>query len=154
MTVQTQPTGELCQVASGASGMNTGSVGNVTVVCAFGQWTWEGGLNSVNASGLYGTLGTAAAGNVPGARYWTSSWTDSSGNFWLFGGLSPAPIYASPSTSTGLLNDVWMYNLQSGLWTWVGGSNEVWGLFSGSGGSQRAVVPHGIDRLRPAHPGP
>ena len=48
--------------------------------------------------------------------------------------ISPAPIFASPSTSTGLLNDVWMYNLQSGLWTWVGGSNEVWGLFSGSGG--------------------
>ena len=31
--------------------------------------------------------GTAAAGNVPGAREWPISWTDAAGNFWLFGGL-------------------------------------------------------------------
>jgi hypothetical protein len=99
-----------------------------------GLWTWMGGAQTVNSMGNYGTLGAAAASNLPPAREGANAWRDKSGNFWLFGGLSPAPIFASPSTSTGLLNDVWMYNLQSGLWTWVGGSNEVWGLFSGSGG--------------------
>jgi len=38
-------------------------------------------LNTVNASGVYGTQGTASASNVPGARYSASSWIDSSGNF-------------------------------------------------------------------------
>ena len=38
VTVQTQPVGEQCEVTGGASGMNTGNVGNVSVVCGFGQW--------------------------------------------------------------------------------------------------------------------
>ena len=41
-----------------------------------GQWTWVGGGNVDNAAGVYGTPGTAAAGNVPGARYSASSWID------------------------------------------------------------------------------
>jgi hypothetical protein len=36
--------------------------------------------------GVYGTLGTPAAGNVPGGREGAASWIDESGNFWLFGG--------------------------------------------------------------------
>ena len=36
--------------------------------------------------GVYGTLGIAAAGNIPGARDSAATWTDSNGNFWLFGG--------------------------------------------------------------------
>jgi N-acetylneuraminic acid mutarotase len=118
VTVKTQPTGEQCEVISGGSGTNTGSVGNVTVACSFGQWTWEGGLNTFNASGVYGTLGTASAGNVPGGRYWSNSWTDSSGNFWLFGGVG----YDSTGV-TGYLNDLWRYSPSTGLWTWVSGGN-------------------------------
>ena len=53
VTVQTQPSGEQCEVTSGASGADTGDVGNVTVVCGYGQWTWKGGLNTVNASGVW-----------------------------------------------------------------------------------------------------
>jgi N-acetylneuraminic acid mutarotase len=138
VTVQTQPTGEQCQVTSGASGMNTGSVGNVTVECAFGQWTWEGGLNSVNGSGLYGALGTAAAGNVPGARYWTSSWTDSSGNFWLFGGVG-----YDAAGGTGYLNDLWRYSPATGLWTWVTGGDAVnaSGVYGTQGTAAVANVP-------------
>ena len=37
-------------------------------------------------SGTYGTKGVAAPGNVPGAREGAVSWTDASGNLWLFGG--------------------------------------------------------------------
>jgi len=138
VTVKTQPTGELCQVTSGASGMNTGSVGNVTVVCGYGQWTWEGGLNTVNASGLYGTLGSAAAGSVPGARYWTSSWTDSSGNFWLFGGVG-----YDAAGATGYLNDLWQYSPATGLWTWVSGANALnaSGVYGTQGTAAAGNVP-------------
>jgi N-acetylneuraminic acid mutarotase len=121
VTVQTQPAGELCAVTSGGNGTTlTANVDNATVVCSvYGQWTWEGGLNTVNGSGVYGTQGTAAASNLPGARYDSSSWTDSSGNFWLFGGYG----YGS-AVGLGSLNDLWRYSPSTGLWTWVGGGNE------------------------------
>jgi N-acetylneuraminic acid mutarotase len=118
VTVQTQPTGEQCAVTSGGSGTNTGSVGNVTVACGFGQWTWKGGPTTVNASGVYGTQGAAAATNLPGARYDSSSWGESSGTFWLFGGVG----YGSTG-ATGYLNDLWQYNAGTGLWTWISGGN-------------------------------
>ena len=138
VTVKTQPTGELCEVTSGASGMNTGSVGNVTVACGFGQWTWDGGPNTANASGVYGTQGSAAAGNLPGARYDASSWTDSSGDFWLFGGIG----YDS-SGVTGYLNDLWRYSPSTGLWTWVGGGNlaNASGLYGTLGTAAAGNVP-------------
>jgi len=118
VTVQTQPTGELCEVTSGGSGMDTGSVGNVAVVCGFGQWTWKEGADKVNASGDYGIQGSASASNIPGARYWTSSWTDASGRFWLFGGVG-----YDATGATGYLNDLWQYSPSTGLWTWVSGGN-------------------------------
>jgi N-acetylneuraminic acid mutarotase len=120
VTVQTQPVGELCEVTSGATGVNTGSVGNVTVVCGYGQWTWEGGLSTVNASGVYGTQLSASTSNAPGARYSASSWTGSSGIFWLFGGVG----YDS-SGAVGNLNDLWRYSPSTKDWTWVSGGSLV-----------------------------
>ena len=55
-------------------------------------------------TGVYGTLGVAAAGNVPGGRYGPVSWIDSSGNPWLFGGQGFASI-----ATYGYLNDLWEY---------------------------------------------
>src|SRR5579862_4818006 len=118
VTIKTQPTQELCAITSNGSGTDTGNVGNVTVVCGFGQWTWKAGLNTVNGSGVYGTQGTAAASNVPGARYSANSWTDSSGNFWLFGGVG-----YDASAATGYLNDLWHYSRSTGEWTWISGGN-------------------------------
>jgi hypothetical protein len=119
VTVKTQPAGELCEVSDG-SGVNTGDVGNVTVVCGYGQWVWASGVNAINATGVYGTLGTAAAGDVPGARSAASSWTDSSGNFWLFGGVG----YDSAGAA-GDLNDLWRYSPSTKEWTWISGGDVV-----------------------------
>jgi len=65
------------------------------------EWTWVSGSNTVDQAGSYGTQGTAAPSNVPGARDTAVSWIDSSGNLWLFGG------YGLYSASFGFLNDVW-----------------------------------------------
>jgi N-acetylneuraminic acid mutarotase len=140
VTIKTQPTGEQCEITSGASGMNTGSVGNVTVACGFGQWTWKGGPNTLNASGVYGTLGTASAANVPGARYWTNSWTDSAGNFWLFGGVG----YDSTG-ATGYLNDLWQYSPSTGLWTWINGGTvaNATGVYGTQGTAAATNLPGG-----------
>jgi hypothetical protein len=83
-----------------------------------GLWTWVGGSNTPNAAGVYGTQGTAAAGNVPGARMGGSAWLDTSGDVWLLGGLGLAAGGLAQE-----FNDLWEYVPSSGLWTWIGGSN-------------------------------
>ncbi len=67
-----------------------------------GLWTWMGGSQSQNTSGVYGPLGVSGSGYNPGARYDGTSWTDPSGNFWLFGGVLDV-------TAGGYWNDVWMF---------------------------------------------
>ncbi len=83
-----------------------------------GEWTWMGGSNTGNQAGLYGTLGTPAPTNIPGGRDAPASWTDASGNFWLFGGLGQ-----DANNNFAYLNDLWMYNPTAGTWTWMGGSS-------------------------------
>jgi hypothetical protein len=56
------------------------------------------------SSGVYGTLGTPAANNVPGGRYGAASWTDKSGAFWLFGGWG-----IDANGNQGIINDLWKY---------------------------------------------
>jgi hypothetical protein len=125
VTVLTQPTGRNCAVGNG-SGTAGANVTNVSVVCV-GEWTWMGGSSTVGSNGgqagVYGTLGTPAATNIPGGREQTLSWIDASGNAWLFGG------YGDDSTGIGFggeLNDLWQFNPKlgtNGEWTWMGGSN-------------------------------
>ncbi|MGO9648325.1 MAG: kelch repeat-containing protein [Terriglobales bacterium] len=82
-------------------------------------------------SGIYGTLGVASASNVPGGREGSVSWTDSSGNFWLFGGQG----YDSTGTLGFGLNDLWEFSPTTKMWTWVSGSDTV----PGANGSQPGV---------------
>jgi hypothetical protein len=84
-----------------------------------GQWTWMGGSNLINQPGFYGTQGTPAPANIPGAREQAFSWTDSSGDFWLFGGDG-----CDSQGTYGFLNDLWRFS--AGQWTWMGGSNLVY----------------------------
>jgi len=88
-----------------------------------GLWTWIGGSNTGGAGGVYGTQLLAAAGNFPGSRFYAVSWTDPSGNFWLFGGEGN-----DSTDSVGGLNDLWRYNPTTGLWTWMSGSNTLGGV--------------------------
>jgi hypothetical protein len=96
-----------------------------------GLWTWEGGSQSFAASGVYGTLGQAAAGNFPGARDGGAFWTDLSGNLWLLGGLT-----YDVNGRQGDLNDLWKYSTTTKEWTWVGGSDNVLSGLSAVRGSQ------------------
>ena len=87
-------------------------------------------LNCTFASGVYGQLGTFAAGNIPGSRYGAVSWTDKNGNFWLFSGQGNA------------LNDLWEFNPAlgtAGEWAWMSGnssgySNGTYGALGMPGG--------------------
>jgi N-acetylneuraminic acid mutarotase len=95
---------------------------------ATNQWTWMGGSNTLptcaslcEQAGVYGTLGTPAAGNIPGGRSGAATWTDSGGHLWLFGGST----FDATSNVNGLLNDLWEFNPSTGLWAWMGGSSTI-----------------------------
>jgi hypothetical protein len=100
------------------------------------QWTWIGGSNLVNQAGLYGTQGTAGAGNMPGARQSASSWVKSGSNLWLFGGW--ADYGSNP-----FLNDLWGLNIMTNQWTWVSGSNagNAVGVYGTQGTPSASNVP-------------
>jgi hypothetical protein len=120
VTVLSQPTTptQNCNI-SNSSGNATANVTNLQVVCSnviVSGWTWMGGSNLVNQSATYGSLGVSNPANIPGPREAASTWTDATGNLWLFGG------FGSDSTgSVSTLNDLWKYGL--GEWTWIGGSD-------------------------------
>ena len=109
-----------------------------------GEWAWMGGSSTVGnnggQSGVYGTLAVPAAANIPGGRADLVSWTDSNGNFWLFGGYG-----ADANGNWGILNDLWKFvpslgqdgnpceshlsHGQYGEWVWMGGSNTLGNSF-------------------------
>ena len=119
VTVLTQPTGQSCTVTNG-SGTANAKVSNVGVACV-GAWTnipFTGYQH-----GYYGTLGTAGSTNTPGAQDSAVSWSDESGNLWLFGGSG-----YDANAVYGDLNDLWKFDPNLGTkgeWTWMGGSSTV-----------------------------
>ncbi len=102
------------------------------------QWTWISGNSSIDNKGTYGIQGVADAANVPGARAYHASWTDASGNFWLFGGSG----YDNASNQ-GYLNDLWMFNVSDARWTWVSGNStrNQPGIYGVQGEADAANVP-------------
>jgi len=110
---------------------SAGTIGNLNDFWEFSRttntWTWIGGSNTANAFGVYGPPGSAS--NIPGARNSAVAWTDSNGNFWLFGGNGEAQ-----SGTGGYLNDLWMFNSTNG-WTWESGSSglDASGVYSTPG---------------------
>ena len=84
-----------------------------------GNWTWMTGASTRNEPGNYGELGVPDGKNCPGARYDAVSWTDQSGNLWLFGGYG----YAKDGATTGRLNDLWVFDGKG--WTWMKGADVV-----------------------------
>jgi hypothetical protein len=105
------------------------------------HWTWVSGSSTGNQVGTYGTKGTPAGMNVPGARFGSISWTDPAGNLWLFGGFG----YDSVGTTTGDLNDLWKFDGTN--WTWVSGSstsNQA-GTYGTKGAPDSANIPGARD---------
>lgn len=83
-------------------------------------WTWVKGSNKVLGTAIYGTKGEEGTNNTPGARYGACSWTDSDGNFWLFGGN-----LATSGKPRQFYNDLWKFNVRTQNWSWMNGSLEA-----------------------------
>jgi hypothetical protein len=145
VTILTQPTGETCTVTNGSGTVAAANVTNVSIACTTtpttaGLWTWESGSHVYGAAGVYGTLGTPAPGNVPGARSGLASWIDAANNLWLFGGVATSGSFG------GGLNDLWEYNQTTGLWTWQSGSSNQ--NVPGNYGTQGVPAPTNVPGAR------
>lgn len=84
------------------------------------NWAWEGGQSVLNQLGNYGMQGVPNNNNCPGARKAAVTWTDTSNNLWLFGGIG-----YDKNGAYGRLNDLWKYNPITKEWTWVHGKNLI-----------------------------
>lgn len=128
-------------LASGCGGSGTTPPPSTPIVppSAHNEWTWVSGSNSLNAGGVYGTQGTASISNAPAAREFAVSWSDSSGNLWLFGGNQTA-VVGGPASD---LNDLWEFSPASKEWTWVSGSSvlKAVGVYGTQGTASATNVP-------------
>ena len=101
-----------------------------------GEWTWVNGPGDVAGggtvgAGVYGSLGVPAQGNIPGARFSSTSWIDTSGNLWLFGGFGSGAIGPDGQVGQNVLNDLWKFDPTTELWTWMAGA--AGGTYNGPG---------------------
>ncbi|HQQ26741.1 MAG TPA: IPTL-CTERM sorting domain-containing protein [Syntrophales bacterium] len=84
------------------------------------RWTWMKGSDRTERAGNYGTQGTPAPDNTPGARNYAVVWPDVAGSLWLFGGCG-----FDRERNQGWLNDLWRYDPVTGDWTWMKGSDKA-----------------------------
>jgi len=117
---------------------SAGNVGCLNDLWKFdgAKWTWVSGANTYNQAGSAVTAGTAAAGNIPGARQYSISWIDSYGNLWLFGGIG-----YDFAGNVNLLNDLWKFDGTN--WTWLSGYGQA-----GNYGTKGTADPDNIPGVR------
>lgn len=84
------------------------------------QWTWMHGSNTADQAGVYGTQGLSAPTNIPGSRRGGLGWTDRNGTLWLFAGVG-----LDSTGDIGNLNDLWRYDISTGEFTWMKGSDLI-----------------------------
>ena len=89
----------LLALALSSCGGGGGSSTPALSLSALLPWTWIGGSSTPNQP---------TTATTPGARISSATWTDSSGNFWMFGG---------EISSTSDTNDLWVYNPTTHTWT-------------------------------------
>src|SRR5208283_4223671 len=84
------------------------TLGSMTQAQTANEWAWMGGSNNGYAPSVNGTEGTFAPANIPGSRQKVPTWTDASGNVWIFGGDN--------------YNDVWKFSPATNEWAWMAGN--------------------------------
>jgi hypothetical protein len=99
------------------------------------QWTWVKGDSTVDPAGSWGSQGVTSPGNKPGARYYGSTWTDASGNLWLYGGFGRGRGF------WGTLNDLWKYDVASNQWTWMKGNDSIYAVYGAQGVTAPTNLP-------------
>ncbi|MGC2166512.1 MAG: kelch repeat-containing protein, partial [Gallionella sp.] len=109
----------LMLTACGGGGGSSNTVGaGVTSATALVDWTWVSGSDTGNPAGSF-----LSAPFYPGAMEGMMSWTDGSGQLWMFGGGGCDTNGCGGGSNYVDFNDLWRFD----------GSN--WNLIKGSGAS-------------------
>jgi N-acetylneuraminic acid mutarotase len=87
------------------------------------QWVWMGGHPTcyewtTGYQGIYGEVGVPATGNLPWSYTQSSTWTDSAGHLWLFGGIGEDDTGAGSD-----LNDMWEFYPSLDEWAFTSTSS-------------------------------
>lgn len=83
--------------------------------------TWMKGSNKLDyegAVGIYGERGVHHPANTPGPRILSTTWVDTKGNLWLFGGNG-----VNNQLKPGLFSDLWKFDGSN--WAWIHGSKVI-----------------------------
>lgn len=128
------------------SGGSTGLLSDLWVYdLGINKWAlMSGSAATVNANGSMGTPGSPSPTHLPGSRRSASGWIDGSGKLYIYGGYG-RPDAASPQAgSTGLLNDLWVFDPSAGYpnhtWTFLGGANLIDQLSTASHPASRQLA--------------
>ncbi len=73
-----------------------------------GNWAWVKGSQIKKQLGVYGTRGVSAISNIAGSRSNGVTWIDTSGIFWLYGGVGQDAYGAGG----GILGDLWKLTIE------------------------------------------
>jgi hypothetical protein len=80
------------------------------------KWAFIKGSQNTNDPGNYGTKGVASSANIPPARgFGIASWTDTTGNLWMYGGTN------NLNSQWNTFNDLWKFDITTNNWTWISG---------------------------------
>lgn len=113
-------------------------------------WTWYSSFDYGNLGEPinYGTKGVPSASNTPPTRASAGLWFDGNGNLYWFGGLEIYLTGQGPSSGdfefgSAYHNDLWRYNIQTGTWTWINGSDQrdAYGAYGTKGTPGAANTP-------------
>jgi len=120
--------------------LNASSFNATTYTTQAAQWTWASSTNANSANFDQAGIYPPTANPYPGARTNAVTWTDSAGNFWMFGGYG----YDGQNTPVlGFLNDLWEYT--GGNWVFVAGSGKAnqLGVYGTAGTAASTNLPGG-----------
>ena len=98
-----------------------------------GTWVWVKGRDTTNFQiTTFPPQGVSDTNNNPPPLEGAASWTDSDGNFWVFGGYSG-----------NLYSDLWKYNPVTNIWTWIKGPGipNLPGQYGARGISSDTTMP-------------
>ena len=130
----TQPFGCIAWSFSGTA--LTTPVNPIPLVdCGHDDWTWMAGTNASDQFGKAKVTACPPVSNrTPGGSNYSSTWTDNSGNLWLFTGIGFTSTEPPVSDLPGYFGELWEY---TGTQNYFGSCGNVWTLIPASGPTPR-----------------
>src|ERR1700723_1392735 len=128
---ETQPQGSRIY---GFEGTATADVTSVLVDFGHNDWTWMSATNSTNQFGIFSAQPpdpTSISSNIPGGVRYPATWTDLSGNLWMFSGYGFS-LSVTDGPNPWYHQEMWTYN-GAGLANYDGSFDVNWDMVTPTG---------------------